>query len=284
MIKMDAKKDFVVGLDVPPTAEIIWNDPDAEEEWGSIVERAKTLHYRLEYEMVKHKKRKCATLHISPRNYDKDIERILSDGLVWLPIQRTKSYTGFSHKHFPVDELDMNSNVYGVLARNLEDAEDFRAHSMQKKVNHKGIGKLLGFPKCCSGFFVEEWSNGFYDPVYQSALKSKNVKEIGERHIKIRPHIATHQMMRYVGFRLTSHFPCSLDCKDSIEIGKVWYDLAKKIDPQGLRALERILTLPGRWEVLHGVAVVVTEPFTIIANSIPTKEKWVVEWDEVDTY
>lgn len=278
VIKMELINDF----DVFPFTQIIWNDPDAEDEWGLTVNRARSLHNELEYEMVKHGHRRCATVHIMPRNYDVVIERIMLDGLVWLPIQRSKSYSGFSHRHFPVNELDSGSTVYGVLARNKDDAEAFRAASACKPVDHRKIGELLGFPECCTEYFNNTFGQ-IYDPVFQTAENSPH-ETINDTTLVVDMHIATQQMLRYVGFRLTSHFPCSLDCKASIEVGKVWYNLAKEVDPKGLDALEKILLLPGRWSVLHGVAVVTTEPFTVLSNSMPTRQRWDVVWNKVGTY
>lgn len=273
--------DLVQEVDVHPFCDAVWNTPEYEEEWGEKFRLARGLHHRLEYEMVKQGKRKCATLHISPFNYDKEIERFMEDGLVWLPVQRTKCYNGFSHKHFPVDRMDMDSNVYGVLAQNYDDAFNFRVASKGQGADHELIGELLGFPECCCEGFTGWWPE-YYDPVYQCALG----KEENEgRTVAVDSiHIATHQMMRYVGLRLTSHFPCRLDCEASIEVGKDWYDVAKDFDPKGLKALEEILSLPGEWSVLHGIVVVTTEPFTFISNSLPTQKEWTVKWDHVEGY
>jgi hypothetical protein len=276
--------DLIKGLDIHPFSRTIWNSPEAQEQWGPILKRAYRLHDTLEYEMVKQGLRKCATLHISPRNYDKTVEKIFLDNLVWLPIQRSRSYTGFSHTHFPVKELDANSTVYGVLARKIEDAEAFRAASMSGSTDHLKIGELLGFPKCCSKKFVEWWAEGYFDPVYQSAVSTLSAYRNEDGSITVEPHVAAQQMLRYTGYRLTSHFPCSLQCAESIKVGKVWYDLGKEVDPQGLEALMQILSLPGEWSVSHGIAVIETLPFTIVTNSLPTKRKWVVKWDKVLGY
>jgi hypothetical protein len=256
-----------------------------EDEWGDKVRMARSLHHELEYLMVKHQKRKCATMHITPRNYDVLMERIQQDGLVWLPEQRTKSYSGFSHKHFPTDHIDMNTSVYGDLSYDIKYAEEFRNASGDKNTDHKVIGELLGFPECCSQFFIDAWTEGYFDPLYQAAVYNKeNYEQIDERRIKIKPHIATNQFLRYYGFRLTSHFPCSPSCEESIKVGKDWYNLAKKHRPTKLKYLEEILCMPAKWSINHGVAIVTTYPFTLLANSLPTKKEWVIEWDEVETY
>lgn len=280
-------EEMIPELDVPPFVRVIWNSPEAMQEWGPILERARSVHDELEYAMVKEGLRKCATLHIYPHNYDRMIERIQRDKLVWLPMVRTKNYSGFAHYHLYTDELDMDSSVYGVLARNLRDAEAFRAASAGRRTDHKRLGELLGFPECCAQSFVDWWPT-YYDPVFQCAEQDdyEMIDDGGGKAILVDGglHVATHQMLRYGGFRLTSHFPHSLTCEASIDVGRRWYELGMQINPQGMNALMKILKLDGKWSVLHGIATVVTEPFTMITNSIPTKHRWTVIWKNVRGY
>lgn len=277
-------EDLLPELDPFPFVSVIWNSVDAMRRWKPVLDRARAVHDRAEYWMVLEGKRRCATMHISPQNYDTWIEQLTADGLVWLPIQRTRNYSGFAHRHYPVQELDGNSSVYGVLARTKEDAEAFRAASSRREggADHVTIGELLGFPRCCAEAFVKWWPT-FYDPVYQCAQESPHVVWEGENYsaLLVQPHIATQQMLRYAGFRLTSHFPCRLDCKASIEVAKDWLDVARRHDPQGTECLLEILSLPGEWSVCHGIAVVETPVFTIVTNSMPTKARWTVRWESV---
>ena len=277
--------DMVRGVDPFPFTRLVWHSVDKQKEWEPIVRRAARVHEQAEYEMVKQGERACATLHISPSNYDIWMERIMTDKLIWLPIQRTRNYQGFSHKHFPTHAGDPNSSVYGVLARTKEEAEEFRAASMGRRTDHSVIGRLLGFPECCIRTFNEVWPS-FFDPVYQSAqaMYHEEVDLGTHRAIRVTPHVATNQMLRYSGFRLTSHFPCRLDCEATIEEGKKWLRVSKRIDPQGTEYLLRVLRLPGEWSVLKGVAQVETPHFTIVTNSMPTRNKWAVVWDEVKDY
>lgn len=277
--------DLLQDVDPYPFTRIVWHSVEKQLEWGPVLQRAATVHDKAEYEMVKQGERACATVHITPKDYDQWMERIVTDRLVWLPITRTKSYQGFSHKHFPTHPGDPHSSVYGVLARTKNEAEEFRAASTARRTDHKAIGRLLGYPECCTSTFDDVWPS-FFDPIYQAAQSSHHEVVDLETHkaIKVTPHVATNQMVRYAGFRLTSHFPCRLDCEATIEGGKKWLKVSRSVDPQGTEFLMRILSLPGEWSVLHGVAQVVTPHFTLITNSMPTKTKWAVTWDEILGY
>lgn len=280
-------EDMIPGLEVFPFVGFVWNSVYAKEDWSADVDRAKYWHDKVEYWMVKEGARKCGTIHLYPQNFDTWIEKIENDNLVWLPLQRTKNYTGFAHRHYPVDKIDMDTSVYGVISTKMEYAEAFREASKgEKGVDHKTIGELLGFPKCCSDKF-DEWWPKFVDPVYQTAEESPHKVWRGENYSAIyldELHIATHQMLRYPGFRLTSHFACSSTCEHSIEIGKTWVEVGMKYDPRGYESLVKIMQLPGEWSVLNGISVVETEPFTITTNSMPTSKKFAIRWDKVTVY
>ena len=277
------KEDFLPKLDVHPFTQLVWNSAEHRKAWEDTVKKGSRVHDNAEYWMVKDKQRACGTLHISPMNYDVLFEKLQQDEMHWLPIQRTRNYSGFSHKHFPVDKMGMDCNVYGVMSTSLEDAEDFRAASGdqtgKRLADHKLIAGLLGFPECCGKFFVDCWPL-YFDPVWQSAVAGEHEK-INERTIKVSPHISTHQMLRYCGFRVTSHFPCSLDCEDSIRTGEKWLNTMAKYDPEGTEALIKVLKLPGKWSCKYGIAVIETEPFTIVTNSLPTKDTWEIIWEGV---
>jgi len=133
----------------------------------------------------------------------------------------------------------------------------------------------LGFPACCTKFFVDEWANGYYDPVWQSALGTEG-NIVSKRTLEVEGHIHTNQMLRYYGLRTTSHFPCKMDCQESIETGKAWLEVMRSIDPHLTDSLVEFLEMPLVWSCLHGLAIVETPIFTLITNSLPTKERWTV--------
>ena len=282
--------DLIPGLDVHPFTQFVWRSAEAKLKWAGRLKMARSLHDRAEYEMVKQGHRKCATLHIGPRDYDARIEQIARDGLVWLPIQRTKTYSGFSHRHYATDANDPNSTVYGVLARTLEDAEAFRtasacgaqARDSKAPVDHGKIGDLLGFPKCCCDFFNEIWPMGYYDPIWQAAVNTPGHERISETHIKVRGSIHAHQLLRYLGFRITSHLPCSFTCEETVKVGRVWLEVMCDIDPLGTDALLDVLRLPLRWRCYRGVAIVETEAFIASTNSMPTEREYIIDFEVVD--
>src|SRR3990172_9519982 len=110
-------------LDLNPFAKIAWHSNALKTLWSDRLNIMRDLSFEAEYQMVKKGFREASIFHMSPQNFDNQIQKITQDRLTFLPILRSKSYTGFSHKHFPVEMLDMNSFVFGVVTRELETAQ-----------------------------------------------------------------------------------------------------------------------------------------------------------------
>lgn len=271
--------ELLEDIDVYPFTRVIYNSKKESDEWAPKIRRAGSLYNTSEFEMVSMGYRKAGTMHISPQTYDIEIEKIIRNKMAWLPIIRTKNYEGFSHKHFPTNRNDMNSSVYGVMSKDIKTAEQFKEASNKRPVDHDSIGELLGFPKCCIDFFNKEWRKGFIDPIWQAAKRTKNVEFRSKNHVvlkKIYPEAV--QVFRYIGIRITSHLTCSFDCEKTKEVGAKWLECQRKIDPEAAENLLEILSLPFKWSVKWGIAIVQTPHFKIITNSVPSRCKYIVEF------
>lgn len=277
-MKLMEEENVIKDMEVFPFSDIVYNAPEYEEIWKPKIEKAGGLFHKLEYKTVKEKKRKCATIHLRPQNFDEQIERIQEDGLVWLPLRRTETYSGFSHRHYNKDRIDMNTSVYGVLSHDIEYAREFK-NASERPVNHEILAELLGFPECCASKFTDSFAK-FRDPLFQAAEESG--EKVDDTTIKTKINIGTHQLLRYAGFRIASHLPCSFDCENSQEVSKnIWIPTAKEFYPEEYKILKEILMMEGSWSVNHGVVVVTLPLFTVVSNSIPTKEEYEVIWEEV---
>ncbi len=106
-------------------------------------------------------------------------------------------------------------------------------------MDHFNLGLTLGYPKCCSLFFEKEYpfisklDNNYQISVLKNSIGTSfpyqnNIFRISE------------------DFCLLSHFPCNLDCKESLKIGNaymgfLWEKLSKEA-----RLLKKELKKPVR--------------------------------------
>ncbi len=261
---------LIEGLDVHPFTKIYWKRRN--DRLLNLVTRASHIHNLAEYETVRRKLRKVCTYHIKPQAFEDDIERIENDGLFWIPIQRSKTYEGFSHKHFPTHKADPDSTVYGALSWKLEYAQEFKEVS-RGKCDHKKLAELLGYPKCCAEFFDRVWAEGYYDPIWQAAENTEGAKRKGDI-IELKTNGYANECMRYFGLRIVPQLTCSLRCKESEKQGKMFFNVMRELDKEAAEFLLEYLKGPITWSVLHGIAEVETEDFVGITNSMPTRERF----------
>jgi hypothetical protein len=251
-------------LDLNPFVKIAWNSNEIKTQWAERLNTIRDLSLEAEYQMVKQGFREANVYHMSPQNFDKQIEKITRDKLTFLPILRSKTYSGFSHKHFPVDRLDMNSFVYGVVARDLDTAQKFVDAS--EKGDHITIGQLLGYPKCCCGTFSVNWTNKTLDPCYEAAIKTTGhtVDEMGVVHVKAHPYV--NPMLRYFGAKIAPFFPCSFSCNEAIKVGEKWFNLMASINEEAAGTIKELLEQPISWSLHKGIIYVKTPIFKGIVN------------------
>lgn len=236
---------------------------------------SKALHYA-EYETVRRGYRKATTWHIYTVNYDMEVGRIFRDDLVWVPMLRSKVYEGFSHKHFTAKDIGLDTFTFGALARTLEDAEELvKAH--EGNVDHKAIGKILGYPDCCTDFFCKVWAKGIYDPMYEIAMNTED-KEVKGDEVVVYGHPFLNQLTRYVGLRVTPWFPCSFKCKESVRLAEeVWAKLMREYDDEAFDFYVELVKEGIRWDSLYGIAeVTIGDKLKIVTNTYPRNERRVV--------
>jgi hypothetical protein len=251
-------------LEIRPFVKIAWNSDTIRKQWCNVLDSIKRTAFDSEYEMVKSGLRKANVYHMSPQNFDKEIEKITRDGFVFLPMVRSKTYRGFSHRHYPVKELDFNCFVYGVVAKDLETAQEFVDAS--KNGDHVTIGQLLGYPRCCCNAFQENWMNKkILDPCYEAAINTTgNMKDEIGVHVKVNPFI--NPMLRYFGIKIAPFFPCSFSCEEAIKVGETWFNLMKILNDEAAVTTKEILKQPMSWSLRKSIIYIKTPLFIGIVN------------------
>lgn len=103
---------------------------------------------------------------------------------------------------------------------------------LEKKVNHKKIGELLGYPNCCTDFYIknrteaEEKRNDDYTLI--SLRKSKGF---------IFP-FYLNNTLRYFNSAIITFFPCSYNCPKALAMSKKIFQEIKTASPEFANFLE----------------------------------------------
>ena len=89
--------------------------------------------------------------------------------------------------------------------------------------NDKDLGRELGYPACCVDFFCKRFTPDNPNLQLPPTNAFTNITKRHQDHVII------------------SHFPCSSDCQESIELGKKYLNVLMKVDKE--RVEELILQL-----------------------------------------
>lgn len=101
------------------------------------------------------------------------------------------------------------------------------------------LGRLLGYPDCCARAFVDRWPQAKTD--YQgdvaAILALESTTSLATHSFN--PHLNIYG--RYFGCDLLSHFPCSFQCKPSIQQAERIAAVLAALEPDYLRSIEHFL-------------------------------------------
>ncbi len=240
------------------------------EKWPSKLGEMSNLFGQAEYEMVKQGYRKAAIIHIDEHNYQQMTEKMNKDGLIFTPFLKSGHYEGFSHCHKEVKPGEPYY-WYGCLTKTYKDAQEFKRADGTvngKNTDHKKYGEMLGYPECCSSYFIKAFPKN-YDPIWL------------EKQGEVSGYPECNQMLRYFGARITSHFSCSSTCKKTREIGQKWLSVMKGIDKKLTEELYDLLNSPCTWNSYHGVVQVETPYFIGLTHTFPLlKKPRIINWNK----
>lgn len=282
-------------MEVFPFTKIVWKSPEIQRSWEPLRRRIYGAANYAEYEMVKQGYRVCDVYQLDPDKFDWQIKRVMLDGLVYLPILRSKTYGGYGHRHYHTDIIDKDTFIYGVVAKTLNDAVEFHDAGVvdvrqrikkwkTEEMNPNGIdhdvtGRLLGYPKCCRDFFSETWlRDGCLDPMYEMAENTYNHEKVNTTHIKVEGVAYLNRLIRYWGFNLIPFFPHSFDCPLAKEFAEVWFKLMLEKDEEAANACLEALNMPMMWSMSNCVTTINHPLFYGSANGYYRPEKVIVEW------
>ena len=143
---------------------------EAKEVWQPIIRDCSQLVQELELLSVATDQRKCAWRTVKTSEVWQLTRKCLDMGLSIYPIENIGSWgQGFTHKTQPAIEGKPMS-TYCVITKSINHAKEYC--EAFKSGDHGKQGELLGFPKCCTEFFMKNWPE-YFDPVWQSSVNDK---------------------------------------------------------------------------------------------------------------
>ncbi len=106
----------------------------------------------------------------------------------------------FSNRGKITEKSDPQGMIFVYISKNEEKA--LLTCLYETKQDHYTTGIMLGYPECCARFFEREFEKGNLNPMHKPT------------------NVWTNLAQRDKDCIIISHFPCSSNCKGSIEIAK----------------------------------------------------------------
>jgi len=145
----------------------------------------------------------------------------------------------------PIDD-EREGMVFIYISKDEEKAMLANIHETEN--NYKELGILLGYPPCCIDFFIKHQpeqskdKNDYTDPVLEN---SEGYEFPFQNNIFLRDFDIT----------LLNHFPCSLNCQNSLELAKSHLNILRKYDAilatYFIERLKRKIDIEGRILEFH---------------------------------
>lgn len=132
--------------------------------------------------------------------------------------------TAYSNKGIRVPLRDERRGMYFVYL-SKEEQKAWLASYYELIGNDYDLGLLLGYPKCCVEFFCKRFSEN--NPNLQL--------------VPTNPY--TNLTKRERDCVLLSHFPCSSDCQESVELAKKYFFLIKESDERRAKEMLGVLSV-----------------------------------------
>ena len=129
----------------------------------------------------------------------------------------------FTNKGLRIPETDPREGLYFVYLAQEEQLA-YLASYYELTNNHRELGLLLGYPRCCIQFFINSFHKNNLNPEHKPTNPWTNLTQ------------------RELDFCLLSHFPCSSECSKSIQQAQHYFNTIKKNNPSYAQKLLQTLS------------------------------------------
>lgn len=255
---------------LPNFCRIAWASNKARQVWDVRLKRISKAWHEIEWLSVADNLRSCAICQVIPEELPKHASRWLSSGLYALPLQISNAghYSTYAAK---VDTSKAIS-VRLVVGKPESLVKFQRAWDEGDQLE---IGRLLGYPSCCSSFFEDVWvTKSQIDTTWSmcGSMEGHTFKANLTNDA-----IYANILWRWMGVRFVPHLPCSFDCTDTCQAGRSYEQILRKYG-YGNEAnwMQQILSWPVEWSALHGIAEIKTPILKVSTNTDPTGVKYTV--------
>ncbi len=265
---------------LPDFTRLMWVSDRAREVWAPRLQRITRAWLEIEWRAVVAGVRPCAVTVVAADGLVSDAARWVDHGLAALPLEMQG--TGTTYANTAVALEAGRPFAFRTVVGRLDDLQAFRA--AWKANDEPALGRLLGYPSCCTAFFRRVWvEEAMVDTTWPMALASARESN-GIRAVTVSGSPEANILWRWMGVRAVPHLPCRVDCQATVELARRFLDVGRDAGyREEMEWLLEILAWPVEWSALHGIAEVRTPILKVSTRTDATPTTYVVR-RSADTY
>lgn len=258
---------------LPDFTRLMWVSDEAREVWAPRLQRITRAWLEIEWRAVVAGVRDCAITSVSPDGLVGDAARWIECGLAALPLEMHG--TSGTYANTPVAVEAGRPFAFRTVVGRLESLQAFRA--AWKAGDEVALGRLLGYPPCCTAFFRRVWvEDAMVDTTWPMALASAGDSD-GAHTRTIAGSTEANILWRWMGVRAVPHLPCRFECHATVDLGRKCLAVGREAGyGQEMDWLVEILGWPVEWSALHGIAEVRTPILKVSTRTDATPVAYVV--------
>jgi hypothetical protein len=258
-------------FELPEFVRISWVSDIARDVWQPRLRRIMTVWDELELLTVAERVRPCCWTIVSSDDLISRSEQWLRMGLAALPFAKLHS-----EGTRPADGARVDSDtpvLYRVVVGRSADVLAFRdAYAAH---DHTEMGRQLGYPPCCTGFFARHWGRAGRKDLTWLMTVHESVLHADTRIAVIEPLPSCNVLWRRLHIRAGPHLPCCFSCTPSQTLMDRIVDIGRASGHEDeMRWLVELLSWPAEWSALHGIAEVKTPILKLCTNTDATAFKY----------
>lgn len=255
---------------MPDFGRLVWANDTVRDRHAPALNEIARVWSDVQWRSVDAGLRRCAQLVVYADSYASQVEQARKHGLKTVVLRVEEAAILRNPSSGPPLVLTL---VVGKAA----DTKAFKSAWIRR--DDAAIGRLLGYPACCRGFFDHLVADGHAaDPTWFIAANTGGATRDANTVTVAGPR-ALNILLRYIGVRTIPHLPCRLNCADSAHSASGFLDLAGSLGFGAAReAALDILNWPAEWSAVHGIAEIKTPVMKISTRTTRTAGKFVVRW------
>lgn len=251
-----------------------WASDTAREVWQPRLKRIANAWTNLEWLSTLAGIRSCAIMFVRPEDFVDQAAQWLRNGLYCLPLTIHGTAGSYTSRNLP--PLLGKPFMYRVVVGDRCDVEKLKyAYDSCDDIL---IGRLLGYPDCCTLAFRKRWVQEHVEDTTWSAAVMSNGRSTNARTIRLRCLPQNNILWRWMGIRAVPHLPCTFACATSTDIGAEFLRLGRASGyKQEMDWLLEVLSWPLEWSALHAIAEIRTPVLKVSTRTDATALKYVVQ-------